>query len=169
MDKSTEYDEFGPLDDFSLPRDLTRVLHGLELELSRLNPKGPLPHDDESRFRAMQDGDMDALAAAGIEEQIANLANFIQEELEEEKRRAILSERGKIGAQESLAVRQASMKKRYAYWVEQAEKKHKSNPALSAWQISEMIAASYVGGRAKSYSQRTVFEVIKKLDCFQDK
>ena len=170
MDKSTEYDEFGPLDDFSLPRDLTRVLRGLEEELSRLNPKGPLPHDDESRFRAMQDGDVDALAAAIIEEQIANLSSFIQDEIADEKRRAELSKRGQIGAQESVAVRQASSKKRHADWKDVAQGKHNRNPHLTPWEIAGHIAEGYFEpGTAKSYGQRAVYNAIKDMDCFNSK
>jgi len=163
----TDADEFGPLDEFSLPRELKRLQRDLEVERSFLNPKGPLPHDDESRFRAIQDGDVEALAAAGIEEQIAGLEGLIQDELEKERRSLEFSRRGKIGAQESISVRQTRKKKRHAYWIEQAEKKHKRNPALSPWQIAEMIAEFYVGGRVKPYNQRTVFEAIKKQDCFQ--
>jgi hypothetical protein len=90
--------------------------------------------------------------------------------MEQERRSLKFSKMGKDGAQESISVRQASKEKRHATWIEQARKKHDRNPALKPWAIAEMISEAYVEqGRAKSYHQRTVFEVIKKLDCFQAK
>jgi hypothetical protein len=77
---------------------------------------------------------------------------------------------GKGGAQESIAVRQPIKEKRDAAWIEQARKKHERNTALRPWPIAKMISEAYVEqGRAKPFHQRTVFDVIKNLDCFQKK
>ena len=171
------FDEFGPTDEFSLARQLRRQQNNLRSERSTLKPKGSLPNDDESRFRATLDDDKDALQAAQIGEQIDNLEwqiqrelEQIQDELEQKKRSQEFSKRGKIGAEESKAVRQERMKRRHTDWKELAKKKHDRNPSQTPWETADKISAIYIEqGSAKSYSQRTIFEAIKKLECFQKK
>jgi hypothetical protein len=89
---------------------------------------------------------------------------------EQEIKTRNFSNMGKDGAQESIAVRQPIKEKRHATWIEQARKKHKRNTALRPWPIAEMISEAYLEeGRAKPFNQRTVFDVIKNLECFQKK
>jgi len=163
-------DEFGPTDDFSLARQLRRIQDNLRSERSSLNPKGPVPSDDEGRFRASLANDKDALQAGQIDEQIDNLEWMIQEELEREQDRFQKSKIGKVGAIESKAVRQEKKQQRHTIWIEQAKKKQKNNRELRPWTIAGMIADAYTeAGSAKSYGQRAIFDVIKVLDCFQKK
>ena len=163
-------DEFGPTDEFSLARQLRLQQNNLRSERSTLNPKGRVPNDDEGRFRATLDDDKDAIQAAQIDAEIDNLEWQIQDELEREKLSFDNSKKGKIGNKESIAVRQPAWAKRHSTWIEQAKKKHGRNEALKAWTIAGLISEAYIEqGKAKTYHQRTVFNVIKNLDCFQAK
>ena len=163
-------DEFGPTDEFILARELKKKQSKLKDERSYLHPKGPLPFEEEGRYRADTNNDKDALKAALIDEQIDNLEWMKQEELEQELDRLEKSKIGKVGAAESKKVRQESKKKRHEAWKELATKKKNRNHALKPWTIAKMISNAYVEqGRADPYNQRTVFEVIKNLDCFRMK
>lgn len=163
-------DEFGPTDEFSLPRQLRRQQNDLRSERSTLKPKGPIPTNDEERLMSVNDDDVDALQVAHINEQIENLEWQIQEEMEREQRSREFSKRGRIGAQESNAVRQEKVRKRHDDWRDLAEKKHERKPDLRPWGIARIISNIYIEqGSSKSYSQRAIFDVIKVLDCFKTK
>jgi hypothetical protein len=164
---SGEHDRYGPIDEFSLVRELQREVDKLQRERSFLNPKGPIPTDEESRFRADLIDDKDALTAALIDRDIEQLEGLIHE-IESTSRK--FSDLGKKGAAESKHSRQEAARKRHVAWRELAEKKIDRNPFLSRWDIAGQIAENYIEqGTAKSYGQHTVYKVIKGMDCFKSK
>ena len=162
---SGEFDRYGPIDEFSLVRDLQRQVDNLKRERAQLNPKGPVPTDEESRFRANFIDDKDALTAAAIDGDIAQLESLIRE-IEDTSRK--FSDLGKKGGVESAYSRQVAAMNHYAAWKESAQAKHRRNPSVSCWEIAGLIAEAYINrGTGEPYSQRTVYNVIKEMDCFK--
>jgi len=78
-------DEFGPIDEFSLVRELRRLQENRRREQATLKPKGPIPDNEESRFNAMREGDVDAFNFVLIEDEISSLDQIIQNELDWEQ------------------------------------------------------------------------------------